>query len=560
MKPRKLFPSILVLGLLLWSFGVSQAQTPEEPPVESEGLALIGAPSALGTAIGYQGQLWLSGEPVNDVCSLQFSLWNALSGPSQIGGIQTKTGIQLDNGLFMISELDFGAGAFDGNPRWLEIAVKCSSDASYITLSPRAAVRPAPYALYAGNSDKLDGKDAHDFLASTGGRVTGQIDFLPNPTYNNFAIGVGAPYIFPVPPNSWFYIKDLNDSVQPLRFIVMANTGNVGIYKNLGVGTDTPAEKLHVIGNSIFETGGGSLSISTPGGWPGMIMFSPNGHRRDITFKDNGLYLITSGTSAAPANNSGIFINESGQVGIGSVSPQQRLHVSGISRFDVGAGSLSISTPGGWPGMIMFSPNGHRRDFTIADNGLYISTSSTSAAPASNNGLFIGENGNVGVGTTNPSTRLDVAGAARMEILHITGGSDLAEPFDILGAENVVPGMVVAIDPVHTGQLRIADKAYDTLVAGCVSGANGIQPGLIMSQQGTEADGAFPVALTGRVYCLADAAFGAISPGDLLTTSANPGYAMRAEDYAQAQGAIIGKAMSELSEGQGLVLVLITLQ
>jgi hypothetical protein len=69
-----------------------------------------------------------------------------------------------------------------------------------------------------------------------------------------------------------------------------------------------------------------------------------------------------------------------------------------------------------------------------------------------------------------------------------------------------------------------------------------------------------PVALSGRVWVYADANRGAIRPGDLLTTSPVPGHAMKVGNYARAQGAIIGKAMSELKSGTGLVLVLVTLQ
>ena len=57
-----------------------------------------------------------------------------------------------------------------------------------------------------------------------------------------------------------------------------------------------------------------------------------------------------------------------------------------------------------------------------------------------------------------------------------------------------------------------------------------------------------------------DASHGVIKPGDLLTTSDTPGHAMKVSDHAQAQGAILGKAMSGLKEGKGLVLVLVTLQ
>jgi hypothetical protein len=97
-------------------------------------------------------------------------------------------------------------------------------------------------------------------------------------------------------------------------------------------------------------------------------------------------------------------------------------------------------------------------------------------------------------------------------------------------------------------------------VAGVISGAGGLMPGLTLGQADTLAGGRYPVALTGRVYAYADAAYGAIQAGDLLTTSPTPGHVMKVTDHPQAQGAIIGKAMGSLSEGRGLVLVLVSLQ
>jgi hypothetical protein len=63
------------------------------------------------------------------------------------------------------------------------------------------------------------------------------------------------------------------------------------------------------------------------------------------------------------------------------------------------------------------------------------------------------------------------------------------------------------------------------------------------------------------VYCWCDASSAAIEPGDLLTTSATPGHAMKVTDTAKAQGAILGKAMEGLEQGKtGQILVLVTLQ
>lgn len=155
----------------------------------------------------------------------------------------------------------------------------------------------------------------------------------------------------------------------------------------------------------------------------------------------------------------------------------------------------------------------------------------------------------------------DSKGRITTQVLEITGGSDLSENFDITSEDDSPkPGMIVCIDPSRPGQLTVSSRAYDRTVAGIMSGAGGVQPGMLMGQRGTAANGKHAVALTGRVYCQADASNGAIEPGDLLTTSGLPGHAMKVTEQGRAQGAIIGKAMSSLSEGTGLVLVLVSLQ
>jgi hypothetical protein len=142
--------------------------------------------------------------------------------------------------------------------------------------------------------------------------------------------------------------------------------------------------------------------------------------------------------------------------------------------------------------------------------------------------------------------------------LEVRGGCDLAEPFP-MSQQDIPKGAVVVIDEDHPGQLKLSTRAYDTRVAGVVSGANGVKPGISLKQEGTLDQGQ-NVALSGRVYVQADAAYGPIQPGDLLTTSDTPGCAMKASDPARAQGAILGKAMTGLKAGQGKVLVLVTLQ
>lgn len=146
----------------------------------------------------------------------------------------------------------------------------------------------------------------------------------------------------------------------------------------------------------------------------------------------------------------------------------------------------------------------------------------------------------------------------RVRTLRILGGADLAEPFP-MSQQDVTPGTVVVIDSEHPGKLRRSAAAYDNKVAGIVSGANGIQPGISMIQE-DKLEAGENVALSGRVYVKANTSAGLIAPGDLLTTSDVPGEAMKAADHQRSQGAIIGKAMTELDEGTGMVLVLVTLQ
>lgn len=249
----------------------------------------------------------------------------------------------------------------------------------------------------------------------------------------------------------------------------------------------------------------------------------------------------------------------SGRLGIKTVStPEADLHVHGDVQFDLGGGQFQFSNPSGNPSLMMFSPDGSRRDLMVDFSGLHLLVGETSAAPSADNGITINEAGNVGIGTNSPGRRLHVAGTTRTEVVEITGGSDLSEGFRIEGP--VEPGMTVCIDPESPGSLVVSTRARAATVAGVVSGAGGIRPGLVMGQEGTPVDGPVPVALTGRVWVRCVDRNGSIRPGDFLTTSDVAGHAMRVADIEAARGAILGKAMTSLDSGTGLVLVLVTLQ
>lgn len=135
--------------------------------------------------------------------------------------------------------------------------------------------------------------------------------------------------------------------------------------------------------------------------------------------------------------------------------------------------------------------------------------------------------------------------------------ADCAEEFDVLAPTEIEPGMLMVIG--SEGKLCQSTKAYDKRVAGIVSGAGNLKPGMVLGKVAEEGD-RLPIALMGKVYCKVDADFGAIEVGDLLTTSNTPGHAMKASDPVKAFGAVIGKALEDLETGRGLIPVLVTLQ
>jgi len=135
--------------------------------------------------------------------------------------------------------------------------------------------------------------------------------------------------------------------------------------------------------------------------------------------------------------------------------------------------------------------------------------------------------------------------------------ADCAEDFDICETEQIEPGTVMVLG--EEGKLEQSQKPYDKRVAGVVSGAGDCKPGIVLDKQESE-NNRQPIALLGKVYCKVDAGPGAVEIGDLLTTSPTPGHAMKATDPRKAFGAVIGKALRPLTEGQGLIPILVALQ
>ncbi|HET7433859.1 MAG TPA: hypothetical protein VFN10_04005 [Thermoanaerobaculia bacterium] len=197
----------------------------------------------------------------------------------------------------------------------------------------------------------------------------------------------------------------------------------------------------------------------------------------------------------------------------------------------------------------------------VAPQAITFKTGTTTANATER--MRIDSAGNVGIGATAAAgKKLYVSGDA-----HVTGtltGGNIAATYQdvaewVPATTDLEPGTVVVLNPTHSNEVMASHTAYDTTVAGVVSA----QPGIIL---GIGGDTKEQIATTGRVKVRVDANKGAIHIGDLLVTSDKPGTAMRSTPVEvqgvkfHQPGTVIGKALEPLANGEGTILVLLSLQ
>lgn len=454
------------------------------------------AQTPLGTEFSYQGSLELSGAPVTGTADFQVKLFGAVSGGVQVGSTQAINAVSVGDGVFVVS-LDFGVSAFTGDKRWLEIAVRSpAGSGSFVTLTPRQPLTAAPYAL------KTRGVDGHSLDASDGSPT----DALLVGATGDVGIGTTSPAVsvHVQKPEPVMVLQDTDAAA--------VQSGYFGFWNSAG--TETGWVGFGTPGNPDFSavnarTGGDMQLYAGPGGTVSMI----TGGQERLTVASNG------------------------GVGVGTTTPSVSVHVNANEPVLVLQDPGTASTQSGYIGFWNATPSETAWVGFGTPGSPHFSV--VNARAGGNIVLDPGANGVVSV-----------------PVLEITG-ADLAERFP--STDKVEPGMVVALDPDNRGQICLARGAYNRRVAGVVSGANDFAAGAVLGNLPGHED-APPIALSGRVYVHCDAASGAIEVGDLLTTSDTAGYAMKASDRERAHGAVIGKAMENLSEGRGLVLVLVNLQ
>jgi hypothetical protein len=533
----------------------------------------------VSNAFTYQGRLDDNGGvPVDGPVDFQFYLHDAETGGSQVAGGYQFPAVEVDNGVFSVL-LDWDAANWNGDERWLEIRVRNPHDPSntgpFVPLDPRQRITVVPYAIHALNGG---GGGGSGFWSSSG-----------NDIFNNNSgfVGIGrsdrvtTAEVFGLQgaDNNWggMYIRSGGSSGKPFYGYktdtyqtyhhIEQSTGNWVLYNggsmyftrsgNLGVGISSPTSRIEANGLIESTVGGfkfpdGTIQTTAGGGGGGSgevvdLFDSSANHTVELWAGTNGAG-TTSGPVLRMRNTAGtrtvsLFGGNTSGGTLDLYNAANRRTIRMVANYTSGAGGLLEIEQGDGSNGVRIQAHGHTG---TADRGGEIELFTAAGTQSL---TLHGDYNNTGESRVTAS------------VIEITGGADLSEHFDITaGAMAIEPGAVVSIDPSSPGDLKMSTEAYDRKVAGIVSGADGVKPGLLMGQKGTAADGEIPVALTGRVYCKVDAGFGAIEPGDLLTTSPTPGHAMKVADHAAAQGAILGKAMTALEAGQGMVLVLVSLQ
>jgi len=463
--------------------------------------AAASAQTPLGTAFSYQGQLRLGGSPYTGTADFVFRLFDAPTAGNQVGLDAGVSGVTVAGGNFT-TLVDFGA-VFDGNECWLEIDVMTPGDAGFTTLAPRHLLAPTPYAVRAlsgpsGSSQWNDGASGIDYAGNVGiGSIAGPgVRLLVDGGTN--AIN---PLVVTNNHSSYGALAVRNDAVDGYG-LYDAWSDRHHFAGKVGIGTVAPESPLHVVSN--YQ----GVTVSNTG-----VPFQPGYSAAIVALGYEGLF---------STNSIGVYAASTGSRG-----------VWGISASDLGVvGDNSLYGNSGWLGGLTEGVYGQATHITRYGGRF------TNTVPG--------------------GVALRVDGTAQVRALQLLG-ADLAETFAVRERQ-VEPGTVLMLDEHEGGRLRIANQPYSARVAGVVSGANGLDAGVVLHGDGFGREDHAAVALSGRVWVRCDATREAIRTGDLLTTAERPGYAMRASDRSRAFGATLGKAMTSLDRGTGMVLVLVSLQ
>ena len=347
---------------------------------------------AQSSAFTYNGRLNDNGAPANGNYEITFSIYDAEDGGNLVAGPQPQpvTSIAIANGLFTV-RLDFGAGVFTGPARWIEMNVRKVGEVNFTTVVPRVELTSSPYAIRAQSagtaSDVSNGSVVRslnalkdDVTLAPGDNVT------ITPSGNTLTIaaaGVGGSGIWSVNANNTYY-----------------TAGNVGI------GTITPTAALDVRGSVTFDAGG-SATLYTGTGSSELnrylnIINAPT-FPSASGLKAGGVLVADSYAYADPGKNDLVV---KGTVGIGTATPEALLTVH--NQTGLGHNAWGIEQENGTVKLSTFLAGGSAMFGTRTLHPLYFLMDE-------NIEMAIDTTGNVGIGTTTPTARLEVNGDAMID-------------------------------------------------------------------------------------------------------------------------------------------------
>jgi hypothetical protein len=273
----------IAAGILVAVLGIVRPAT----TAQNDENAPAAAAAVVGTGITYQGYLDDGGSPANGFYDFQFSLYDAAAAGVQVGSTLSLNGIAVFNGLFTV-EIDFGANAFGGGARWLQIGVRPAGGGAYTTLSPRQELSPAPSALSLPN---VYSNESQNFVGvGRNFRISGNEVF--GVRYNGVANDYGGMYVETSHANGWpFYGYATNGSFRAWTYYNGATSDwflyNAGIRLHVpnegGLRIGPSADYSLVISNTtgadgirIYDTGDDGIQIGSDPNYPNYGVYMPS--------------------------------------------------------------------------------------------------------------------------------------------------------------------------------------------------------------------------------------------------------------------------------------------